>query len=121
MDNLFVSEADDLGAMGYLRPPPNYSIDLGAFDLDEALASAGDSCRRFAESKSFVSTLPEVQDTDADAVCSVCMEAFDSRGGNKRISCGHVYHASCITAWISRYDGDIGRDFRGPGRLVLKV
>ncbi|XP_028751425.1 E3 ubiquitin-protein ligase RNF181-like [Neltuma alba] len=109
MDNALVSEANNLATSPH--PPSTYSIDLGAFDLDEALASsAGDSCRRFAHSKSFVATLPAVQHMDGDAVCSVCMQGFDQRSnldsddGNKQIQipCGHVYHSGCIAAWISR-------------------
>ncbi|KAI9119021.1 hypothetical protein K1719_009696 [Acacia pycnantha] len=104
MDNIFVSEANtNLGTTPSLHPPPSHSIDLAAFDLDEALAPAAHSCRRFAQSQSLVATLPAVQHTDAttDAVCSVCMEGFDS-DENKQIPCGHVYHSGCITAWVSR-------------------
>ncbi|KAI4347065.1 hypothetical protein L6164_007914 [Bauhinia variegata] len=82
-------------------------MDLEYFDLDDALAVAEESRRRFAASKFFVSNLPaaSVHDKDDD-VCSVCMEGFvdnlsaDSQG-NKRVPCGHVYHATCIIAWLS--------------------
>lgn len=85
-------------------------IDLEAFDLDEVLAAAEESRRRFAASKGFVSKLPAVEagETAEDEVCSVCMEGFkeqqkwcDYGDGNKRVPCGHVFHASCITTWIS--------------------
>ncbi|KAJ7973796.1 E3 ubiquitin-protein ligase [Quillaja saponaria] len=83
-----------------------------SFDLDEALAMAEESCRRVATTNTFVSNLPTVvlpaHDQDSD-VCSVCMEGFhghvtSSSGcdrSNKRVPCGHVYHANCIASWLS--------------------
>ncbi|KAI4327676.1 hypothetical protein L6164_020105 [Bauhinia variegata] len=86
----------------------DYSI---LFDLDESLAAAEEACRIFSATKCFVSNLPLVDANDINKhnqdVCSVCMEAFrqhNSAGaeGNKRLPCGHVYHATCITTWLSR-------------------
>ncbi|XP_050217880.1 uncharacterized protein LOC126668742 [Mercurialis annua] len=39
-----------------------------------------------------------------DEVCIVCMEIFESSSGitsGKQITCGHVYHAACISSWLS--------------------
>ncbi|XP_047331630.1 RING-H2 finger protein ATL66-like [Impatiens glandulifera] len=35
--------------------------------------------------------------------CAVCMEGFQTDVGSmaKRTRCGHVYHAHCITKWLS--------------------
>ncbi|MED6168098.1 hypothetical protein PIB30_009060 [Stylosanthes scabra] len=80
-------------------------IDLGGFDLDEALATVSGDSRVViaAASKSFVSKLPaaEAEDVKEEDVCSVCMEGFQG-GGNKRVPCGHVYHSECIILWLSR-------------------
>ncbi|MED6177743.1 hypothetical protein PIB30_100943 [Stylosanthes scabra] len=81
-------------------------IDLGGFDLDEALATVTGDSRVVviaAASKSFVSKLPaaEADDVKEEDVCSVCMEGFEG-GGNKRVPCGHVYHSECIILWLSR-------------------
>ncbi|KAI3790149.1 hypothetical protein L2E82_02967 [Cichorium intybus] len=35
----------------------------------------------------------------ASGICTVCMEGFDS--SCKRAPCGHVYHAACLTKWLS--------------------
>ncbi|KAJ7956688.1 RING/U-box superfamily protein [Quillaja saponaria] len=90
-----------------------YPIDMG-FDLDEALAMAEEACRRVAASNNFVSNLPTValhSHQETDHVCSVCMEELDhghdhvTSGcrdrSNKRVPCGHVYHANCIASWLS--------------------
>ncbi|ESW32286.1 hypothetical protein PHAVU_002G309300 [Phaseolus vulgaris] len=82
----------------------NNFIDLGGFDLDEALAVVeGESRRVVAACKSYVSKLPTVNDVRRDEVCSVCMEGFTRHnrdGENKRVPCGHVYHSNCITLWL---------------------
>ncbi|BAT72865.1 hypothetical protein LR48_Vigan11g086700 [Vigna angularis] len=82
----------------------NNFIDLGGFDLDEALAVVeGESGCVVATCKSYVSKLPTVNEVRRDEVCSVCMEGFSRHSGegeNKRIPCGHVYHSSCITIWL---------------------
>ncbi|XP_019446366.1 PREDICTED: RING-H2 finger protein ATL7-like [Lupinus angustifolius] len=85
-------------------PSSNHSIDLGSFDLDEALAVAGESCRQLAVSKTIVLNLPAAEEvmTEED-VCSICMEGFRSNNtneGNKKVPCGHVYHSNCITLWL---------------------
>ncbi|CAJ1937044.1 unnamed protein product [Sphenostylis stenocarpa] len=82
----------------------NNFIDLGVFDLDEALAVLdGESRRLVAPYQTFVSNFPTVTDVRRDDVCSVCMEGFtrDNRDGeNKRVPCGHVFHSKCITLWL---------------------
>ena len=116
--NVIVSESNDsIVVMSVFSVPPNSNdgIDLGGFDLDEALAAVtGESRPLLAASKSFVSMLPavEAEEVREEDVCSVCMEGFhqgedssssssSSGGGNKRVPCGHVYHSECITLWLS--------------------
>ncbi|EEF48109.1 hypothetical protein RCOM_1048070 [Ricinus communis] len=44
-------------------------------------------------------TIPATED---DEVCIFCMEGFESsRIGGKQTPCGHVYHAACISSWLS--------------------
>ncbi|KAK1311974.1 E3 ubiquitin-protein ligase CIP8 [Acorus calamus] len=40
---------------------------------------------------------------DGAATCAVCMEAVEI---GKRTPCRHVYHADCISAWLSLGGGD---------------
>ena len=105
MDSIVVSEPNNNTSMPTTVSTPNYPNHLSGFDLAEALASAEESRRRFVASKSFVSTLPAVHGSVEGDICSICMEVFDhqkkSAEGNKRVPCGHVYHAICISRWLS--------------------
>ncbi|KAI9190883.1 hypothetical protein LWI28_000221 [Acer negundo] len=53
------------------------------------------------------SSLPTVS---TDGVCSVCLEDFDQReifpaaAAGKQVPCGHVFHAACISTWLSICD-----------------
>ncbi|QCD85241.1 E3 ubiquitin-protein ligase RING1-like [Vigna unguiculata] len=101
-----ISENRDHIAVMLLSPAlmVNNFIDLGGFDLDEALAVVeGESGCVVAACESYVSKLPTVNEVKRDEVCAVCMERFSRRneeGEKKRVPCGHVYHSSCITIWL---------------------
>ncbi|KAK4785408.1 hypothetical protein SAY86_002097 [Trapa natans] len=79
------------------------------FDLDEVLSPAfhhpsshfldGGSPRSSPDWRSIVMAFP----AGTGARCSVCMEGFRVDSG-RRIPCGHVYHADCITTWLSLGD-----------------
>ncbi|OAY53822.1 hypothetical protein MANES_03G026200v8 [Manihot esculenta] len=73
-------------------------IDL-SFDMDEALSFHSDFARQISKSVSLVADMPTVD--VSDDVCSVCMEGFGGDVGGKRVPCGHVYHAGCISSWLS--------------------
>nr|DAD48866.1 TPA_asm: hypothetical protein HUJ06_018803 [Nelumbo nucifera] len=78
-----------------------FPVDL-CFDLDLVLTASEDS-RGFAASDSLVSAMPTVS---TDDVCTVCMEQLEvapDKGG-KQMPCGHVYHAACISTWLSLYN-----------------
>lgn len=71
------------------------------FDLDTVLTGAVD----FYYDKT-VTPPPSVVVTDlptvaADDVCAVCMEDFRPDEGGKMIPCGHVYHQTCLSSWLS--------------------
>ncbi|KAJ9183902.1 hypothetical protein P3X46_007701 [Hevea brasiliensis] len=70
-----------------------------SFDMDEALTLQPNFGHQIAESDSLVADLPTV--SADDDVCSVCMERFQSGIGGKQVQCGHVYHAACISSWLS--------------------
>lgn len=72
-----------------------------SFDMDEALTLPPNFGRQVSESHSLVADMPTVI---SDDVCSVCMEGFQSGVGGKRVPCGHVYHAGCISSWLSNYN-----------------
>ncbi|KAH7572240.1 hypothetical protein JRO89_XS04G0224900 [Xanthoceras sorbifolium] len=98
-----------------------YQIDL-SFDLDEVLDmnlghqitttshtseeanTPKDSSHWIRASNTLVSSLPTVAATDD--VCSVCMEDFQTQLGfsGKQVPCGHVFHATCITTWLSMFN-----------------
>lgn len=46
-----------------------------------------------------VSSLPTVAATEGR--CTVCMEDFLQAFPGKQVPCGHVFHATCISTWIS--------------------
>ncbi|KAK9211651.1 hypothetical protein WN943_001028 [Citrus x changshan-huyou] len=46
-----------------------------------------------------VSSLPTVAATEGR--CTVCMENFLQAFPGKQVPCGHVFHATCISTWIS--------------------
>ncbi|KAK7251529.1 hypothetical protein RIF29_34816 [Crotalaria pallida] len=109
-----VSESNTNRFEAISLPLSNHNLDLGSFDLAEALTLAGESCHLLAVSKTFVAraSLPTVEEDlkmMEDDVCSICIEGFghhnsgvvDDDEGIKRIPCGHVYHSNCITLWLS--------------------
>ncbi|CAN4096313.1 unnamed protein product [Withania somnifera] len=85
------------------------------FDLDLALTvieiSAGDTAEPPRcltpsddhESIAQVQVLPMVN--CEDGLCVVCMEGFqrgvDDHHHGKKVPCGHVFHANCLTKWLS--------------------
>ncbi|CAL1414306.1 unnamed protein product [Linum trigynum] len=83
-----------------------YLIDH-CFDLDEALCLPADIPRQVAESDSLVDSLPAavvvVVPSDGYYPCPICREGiFQSQENTgKRVPCGHVYHAACISSWLS--------------------
>ncbi|KAK2986578.1 hypothetical protein RJ640_001707 [Escallonia rubra] len=76
------------------------------FDLDMALtmedSSSGHGSTRVPQSlpteKIYMPTVAAL------GVCTVCMEGFNSCAGGKQVPCGHIYHAACITKWLSLQD-----------------
>lgn len=71
------------------------------FDLDTVLTGADDFYYNenvVAPPPVVVADLPTVAVED---VCAVCMEDFLPNEGGKQIACGHVYHQSCISSWLS--------------------
>ncbi|KAL5572563.1 hypothetical protein UlMin_022160 [Ulmus minor] len=93
------------------RQSHNYSISHQQFDLDEVLNFSYTNYDHTVEStattkaesddqSSIVNCMPSVVTTTLDS-CAVCMESFLSGESGKRVPCGHVYHATCITAWLA--------------------
>lgn len=79
-----------------------YIMDIESmFDLDTVLSGADDFYylhTAVAPPPVVVADLPTVATDDA---CAVCMEDFLPDEGGKQIPCGHVYHQSCISSWLS--------------------
>ncbi|KAF6160060.1 hypothetical protein GIB67_032897, partial [Kingdonia uniflora] len=49
-----------------------------------------------------VSDMPSVLGV---GTCSICIEEFKNSGKDaKQMPCGHVYHSTCISPWLSRYN-----------------
>ncbi|KAA0061530.1 RING-H2 finger protein ATL5-like [Cucumis melo var. makuwa] len=81
--------------------PSPYPIEF-LFDLDTVLSGADDldcSCQ-ITPSDSPVADFPTVV---AD-VCAVCLDDFRPDEAGKQIPCGHVYHESCISSWLTVAD-----------------
>ncbi|KAK3024899.1 hypothetical protein RJ639_043215 [Escallonia herrerae] len=76
------------------------------FDLDMALTmedeDSGQGSIQVSQSRPTEKIyLPTVA---AVGVCTVCMEGFNSCTGGKQVPCGHMYHETCITRWLSLHD-----------------
>ncbi|EXB59772.1 E3 ubiquitin-protein ligase [Morus notabilis] len=94
------------------RPSISPMIDQ-QFDLDEVLALADEYSTPYDDDHHEITTVSEapqnplvvdcmpISTVNVDSNCAVCMENFYSGETGERITCGHVYHASCITAWLS--------------------
>ncbi|XP_043810679.1 E3 ubiquitin-protein ligase RING1-like [Manihot esculenta] len=70
-----------------------------SFDMDEALTLHPNFGHQIAVSDSLVANLPIV--SGDGGICSVCMEGFQLGIGGKRVPCGHVHHAACLSSWFS--------------------
>ncbi|KAK1256813.1 E3 ubiquitin ligase BIG BROTHER [Acorus gramineus] len=96
--------------------PYTCPLDL-RFDLDQALTGLDlDFPPSRAEAKAAaVEAVAAMADGGGDgaATCAVCMEAVEV---GKRTPCRHVYHADCISAWLSLGGGG-GGDGGGGGEL----
>ncbi|KAM3216040.1 hypothetical protein P3L10_025480 [Capsicum annuum] len=85
------------------------------FDLDLALTVIGISGGDMVEPPSWCSMPSDDRDESSqvqllpmvnceNGLCIVCMEGFqrghvDDHG--KKVPCGHVFHANCLTKWLS--------------------
>ncbi|KAK4352902.1 hypothetical protein RND71_028420 [Anisodus tanguticus] len=80
----------------------NLKID-GVFDLDLALTVAEEYSSAAAE---LPEPLPisddhfEMPTVSAVGYCAICMEEFQAVGA-KQVPCGHLFHSSCLTNWLS--------------------
>ncbi|PIA42729.1 hypothetical protein AQUCO_02000292v1 [Aquilegia coerulea] len=73
-----------------------------SFDLDLALITPvqNTSSATISGVSSFIADLPTVSSNNV-GVCMICMEEFGVKDCAKRMSCSHVYHAPCISSWLS--------------------
>ncbi|XP_038877426.1 E3 ubiquitin-protein ligase RNF126-like [Benincasa hispida] len=80
----------------------SYIMDIESmFDLDTVLTGADDFYYNktvVAPPPVVVADLPTVAGKD---VCAVCIEDFLPDESGKQIPCGHVYHQSCLSSWLS--------------------
>ncbi|KAL2479879.1 RING-type domain-containing protein [Abeliophyllum distichum] len=74
-----------------------------AFDLDLALTMVdyGSDSGINQSSEPMAADPIELPTVNARGSCAVCMEGYRS---GKQVPCGHVFHAVCITRWLSRHD-----------------
>ncbi|OMO58295.1 Zinc finger, RING-type [Corchorus olitorius] len=75
------------------------------FDLDEAMTLPENPFARQQGIARLVSDMPTVH--NATGNCSICMESFRQKSDDdddvlaaRQVSCGHVYHHSCISDWL---------------------
>ncbi|XP_021290626.1 E3 ubiquitin-protein ligase RNF181-like [Herrania umbratica] len=76
---------------------PDYSQE---YDLADAMTmTENPEARREAVSR-LVSEMATVE--NASGSCSICIESLkqSDKGDAKQVSCGHVYHQTCITNWL---------------------
>ncbi|KAF6160062.1 hypothetical protein GIB67_032899 [Kingdonia uniflora] len=81
------------------------------FDIDFALTTAVDE-EEEEEEHYFVAAPadPSLLVFDMPTVlcvgtCSVCIEEFVGDGKDaKQMPCGHIYHSTCISSWLSRHN-----------------
>ncbi|WCJ42554.1 RING/U-box superfamily protein [Euphorbia peplus] len=88
-------------AREYSNGFPSCLIDM-SFDMDEALTMPTNFSHQISESDSLIAEMPSV--CCSEDACSVCMENFGSGSIGKRVPCGHVFHVSCISSWLSNCD-----------------
>ncbi|KAF8400897.1 hypothetical protein HHK36_014200 [Tetracentron sinense] len=74
-------------------------VDL-CFDLDLVLTPAKNS-GGLTTSDSLISGMTTVSTID---MCTVCMEGLEAGKEGKQMPCGHVYHATCISTWLSTFN-----------------
>ncbi|CAO2841867.1 unnamed protein product [Amaranthus hypochondriacus] len=81
-----------------------------AFDLDEALTMPPLPPLMNISSPNHATVTPDSSPitqltnfptvaTGVDVVCPVCVEGFGRSA--KQMPCGHVFHATCISPWLS--------------------
>ncbi|KAK4373005.1 hypothetical protein RND71_008389 [Anisodus tanguticus] len=77
----------------------------GVFDLDLALTVVEEYSSAAAE---LPEPLPVTSDdhiemptVSAVGFCAICMEEFQAEVGAKQVPCGHLFHSSCLTNWLS--------------------
>ncbi|OVA08544.1 zinc finger protein [Macleaya cordata] len=87
-----------------------YDLFDECFDLDLALtmvdyfsseSSNTTSTPPDDDGSNLISDMPTVAIVDT---CSVCMGGPETGEEGKRMPCNHVYHANCISTWLSRYN-----------------
>ncbi|PWY86057.1 hypothetical protein BO70DRAFT_378729 [Aspergillus heteromorphus CBS 117.55] len=41
-------------------------------------------------------------DTDTENICSICIDPFSAEDDIRELTCGHIFHASCLDPWLTR-------------------
>ena len=50
----------------------------------------------------FIDSLEEIDITDKDITCSICLEDFTENTQLIQLNCDHMYHPDCINGWLQR-------------------
>lgn len=38
---------------------------------------------------------------DEPTTCAICLEDVTSKGSSKKLSCGHMFHSTCLSLWMN--------------------
>ncbi|KAK3210632.1 hypothetical protein Dsin_015338 [Dipteronia sinensis] len=87
--------------MSNINTISNYSMIEESFDLDEALTMNMPNNTIEANVPKDPRLLSRLPTVAAVGVCIVCLEDFQSEFRGKQVPCGHLYHESCISKWLS--------------------
>ena len=68
--------------------------------MDELIKKKTVSNNKLDELKCEIVTETNIQNI-IDDICAICIEGYSIGQSRKFLPCGHIFHNSCIDAWLS--------------------